>query len=245
MVKTNHYQVAGEVLVTTTGNIDNLDFEDCSVILMNNASLSTIRGLKAGYPGQEVSIVSIGAGQVNFSHQDSGSSAANRLINFVTSGITPLAAGVGKATYKYDLTTDRWRLINHNQGAPISIAFSAGNFTASGAMTWTVDAGDIFGDTYYLQGRLLTLHFSYVNTTVGGVASTELRKTYPNGYISSGRFPCFFRQSENGNITFTLTNGLTTASDTYMRFYNNVTGAAWALTTNLTTVEGFAIIGIN
>jgi len=84
-----------EVTLTTTGNIDDLDFGNVSLIRMNNASLATIRGLKAGYAGQIVTIVSVGAGQVDLAHQNAGSSAGNRFINFATIGTTCLAAGVG------------------------------------------------------------------------------------------------------------------------------------------------------
>ena len=51
---------------TTTGNIDNLDFAHARYIRANNATVSTIRGLVAGYyDGQVVTIISIGAGEVD------------------------------------------------------------------------------------------------------------------------------------------------------------------------------------
>jgi hypothetical protein len=112
VAKTSNYQVAGTFDVSTTGTINDLDFQSCAVIRMTNATLATLTGLKAGYPGQMVTIVATGAGQVNLSHQNAGSAAANRLINAVTSAVTSLAAGVGAATYTYDDTTARWRLVD-------------------------------------------------------------------------------------------------------------------------------------
>src|ERR1035437_9565563 len=120
--------VLTEFSVTTTGNIDDLDFSNANTIRMNNASLATIRGLKAGVAGQQVTIVSIGAGEVDFAHQNAGSTAANRLINTVTSGITPLAPGKGTAVYEYDGTAARWRLVSHTQGAAIAVTYNAGDF---------------------------------------------------------------------------------------------------------------------
>jgi hypothetical protein len=138
-----------EITLTTTGNIDDLDFGNASIIRMNNATISTIRGLKAGAAGQRITIVSIGAGDVHFSNENAGSTASYRLINFVTSCTTPLAAGKGAATYQYDVTTNRWRLVSHNQGATITVAFDAANFTSTGGGTaWTVIAAN--QETYAL-----------------------------------------------------------------------------------------------
>jgi hypothetical protein len=95
---------------TTTGNIDNLDFQHARYIRANNATLATIRGLVAGYyDGQVVTIVSIGAGQVNLSHQNTNSTAANRIITN-NANTHAYAAGTGTVTLQYDLTTARWRV---------------------------------------------------------------------------------------------------------------------------------------
>jgi len=112
--KTYHYQPAGTITVTTTGNIDDLDFQKCAVVLMNNASTATLRGLKAGYPGQRVSVVSVGAGAVVFANNDSGSLAANRLA--IPPGATTLTAGNGSATFAYNEVASRWRLVSYEPG---------------------------------------------------------------------------------------------------------------------------------
>lgn len=163
-----------EVTFTTTGNIDDLNFSNANLIRMNNATDATIRGLLAGIHGQIVTIVSIGAGNVFLANQNAGSSAGNRLINTVTSGNTPLAAGFGTGTYQYDDTTDRWRLITHEQGAPLTVAFSAGDYTAGGAQTWTVQAGDVTTSKYYIKGNLIWFQLALDNTSVGGTPDTRL-----------------------------------------------------------------------
>ena len=56
----------------------------------------------------------------------------------------------------------------------ITIPYSAADFTASGSMTWTVDAGDVVVLRYLTIGKLATLLVDLSNTTVGGTPSTHL-----------------------------------------------------------------------
>jgi len=168
-----------EVTFTTTGNIDDLDFSNASIIRMNNASDATIRGLLAGVPGQIVTIVSIGAGHVYLAHQNANSDPENRLINFASSGNTPLAKGSGTATYQYDGTTDRWRLIQHEQGDPIDIPYNSGDFTATGSMTWTVESGDLKYFAYILKGTTLQVAVRIELSSVGGTPDVALQVLIP------------------------------------------------------------------
>jgi hypothetical protein len=114
------------------------------------------------------------------------SSAANRLINYATSASTSLAAGVGTAQYVYDGTTARWRLVAHEQGAPITATYSALNFTAS-AGTWTVDSGDITTLTYLLRGRELTVRFRIENTDVSATPTDLLIGTAAWGGFTAAK----------------------------------------------------------
>lgn len=175
-----------EYTTTTTGNIDDLDFGTASLIRMNNASLATIRGLANGIPGQRVTIVSIGAGQVDLSHQNAGSAAANRLINFVTVGATPLAAGTGTATYQYDGTTLRWRLVAHEQGAYIVPAFVAGDYTGSGSMTVTVASGDVARFAYKVFGKAINIEMQLQQMTIGGTPDTYVQRVMPGSFSIAG-----------------------------------------------------------
>lgn len=181
-IKTHNYQIAGELVITSTGNIDNLNLEGCALLRMNNASLATIRGFAAGFPGQLVTVVSIGAGQVDLAHQNAGSAAANRLVNFVTVGSTPLAAGAGSAVYQYDVTSARWRLVSHEQGAWIAVAYNSSNFSAS-AGVWTVDSGDQVTYAYMLVGKQLIFAF-YIQATELS-ASAYLMLAIPGGFVAA------------------------------------------------------------
>ncbi len=187
MAKTNNYQIAGETSITTTGNIDDLDVKGYSLLRMNNASLATIRGIRAGYDGQELTIVSIGAGDVGLAHQNANSSAANRLINPYTSIDVPLAAGSGTATFRYDSTTQRWRLVDHCQGAWISVPFAAGNFAGRGAMTWTVAAGDVETLAYEIIDNTVYINVALNTTDVGGVLNNWLQIQMPFTALKTGQ----------------------------------------------------------
>lgn len=221
----------GEASLTTTGNIDDLDFSNASLVRMNNATDATLRGLVAGTAGQVVSIQSVGAGNVFLAHQNAGSTAANRLINFATSANTPLAAGVGVAVYQYDGTTARWRLITHDQGVGITPTFAAGDYTASGSMTWTLQSGDVLAEHYYLRGRKLTVAIALSSTTVGGSVSTGLRRLL-FGFTAKDFQRTAVVITDNGVRSTGYIE--VTAAITYAEFHRS-DNANWTLATNNTT----------
>lgn len=161
---------SSEATFTTTGTINDLDFGTANLIRMNNATAATITGLKAGNSGQLVTIVSIGAGQVNLSHQTT-STAANRLVNFCTSADTPLAAGVGTATYQYDITTARWRLITHEQGLLIAYTCTWRNLVTNPVL----NNGTLL-TSYFLRNREVevVINLSIGNTTTLGTGGLWL-----------------------------------------------------------------------
>lgn len=233
----NHYQTARTVTVTTTGNIDDLDFSKAGLIRMNNASDATIRGLKAGYVGQRVTIVSVGAGHVYFSPQDTNSTAANRLLNPITVGNTPLAAGKGAATYQYDGTTERWRLITHAQGTPIAIAYASGNYTASTG-TWTVDSADQVTLSYLISGmtKQMRMLFAVVETTTSN-ATTQLRIALPGSYSPVEETDGLFRARDNTATVSELGLVLVEAGVARLRL-QLADGTQWAVSTNNTSVQG-------
>ncbi len=136
---------------TLTGSgINDFDFNNADLVRMNNATLSVITGLKAGYPGQRVTFVSIGAGVVHFTHQDASSVATNRLINICTSDHTNLAAGSGFATYQYDDTTARWRLVDFDQGGPLTYSV-----TWKGSVSDPAIGNGTLTGSYYLRSRVI------------------------------------------------------------------------------------------
>lgn len=234
-MKSYNYQPAGTITVSTTGNIDDLDFQGCAVILMSNATLATIRGLKAGHPGQLVTILSIGAGEVDLSHQSTGSAAANRMINWITGASTPLAPGAGQATYAYDDGESRWKLVGHDQGAWISVPYNAGDFTAT-AGTWTVDAGDVNTFAYYVQGKSVTVNL-FISTTSVSANPTGLLVALPHGFTAANATRQISAMINNGTGTTGFLD-FGSGSMTVIRACRDTAGTAWDIATNATYVLG-------
>lgn len=217
-------------LTTPTGRGD-------LVIYCNNASLLTLQGITAGFEGQQLRLISIGAGQVDLVHQSGSASAANRIINAATSGNTSLAAGKGYAVLTYDDTNDRWRLTEHCQGAYITTAFSAGDYTASSG-TWTVDAGDAVTIQYYLTAKTNHVMFRITGTDV---SATPTKLNILNGAWGSFTTtkavsnPCVVNDAAGGELFGTCE---VAASDTKIQIGRSG-GAAWSTTSSdNTTVAG-------
>ncbi len=227
-----------EQTTTSTGTQNDFSLSARYTLLRcNNASDLTITGFTIGgsapVGGDRVTVVSVGAGNVFLTHQAS-STAAYRLINFATVGTTPLAAGQGTATYVYDDTTDRWRLITHEQGGPIDVTFASGNYTASGSMTWTLTSPDQRQLAYELRGQWLTVYASLADTTIGGTASASLKVTIPNSFQANASYA-----AQVGAVHLGVNAGASTtfyvrvlSADPTSVYLNRVDGADWSLGTN-------------
>ncbi len=67
-------------------------------------------------------------------------------------------------------------------GQWVSPAFLASNFSANGAMTWTVASSTTY--SYALTGRTMTVAMT-LSGTVGGTLNTQLLVAIPNGYVAT------------------------------------------------------------
>ena len=210
-----------------------------SVVYLNNSSDLTINGIAAGYEGQLVTFISQGAGNVFFAHQSGSAAAGDKLFNFVVSWLTPLAAGKGRATYRYN--GSQWTLVEHEQGDFISFAFSAGNYTAGGSQTWTVASGDVTADLYYIKGHAMTWNFRYTTTTVGGTPATTLIRTFPEGNLRAGNWLCTILATDNGTdkIARTINTGTNTMA------FSFIPAANWAAATDNSGVNGTCTVGLS
>jgi hypothetical protein len=227
--------------ITLTGTQNDLALTGASayaptLVRLSNASSLTITGVGPGVAGQIVRFVSVGAGDVFFTHQSAGSSAADRLINFATTGTTPLAAGVGWAEFQYDGTTARWRMIAHEQGA--ALAFVPSTSAATGA--WTVDnPGDISSSRYFLRGRQLTVTFGYLNTTTS-LATATIAFTVPNGYTTAFGALTMMRGLEN--VTEVRAMVYTSGGTTLTLQRQDSTN--WSALTNQLSVQGEIVVEV-
>jgi len=170
----------GPVTSTLTGTQNNFALSPGTQLLrLNNSALLTITGLAAGFDGQLLTLESVGSGQVDLMSESASSLAANRLTNIAATGATSLYPGLGSASYVYDLTLARWRLLAHEQGQSLSLPYASIVFTGGGAQTWTVQAGDYGGVWTYLQGRFLTVAWNFLTTSVAGVPNPSLQFQLP------------------------------------------------------------------
>jgi hypothetical protein len=128
------------------------------------------------------------------------------------------------------------------RGNPVAIPipYNAADFSASAAMTWTVDAIDVVTFSYLLEGKKLTLWWRLTNTTVGGVvAGANLLIRFPNGLRAAMETVQVTAAAPGGAafeavLAFTQV-GLTTF--TVLRF-----SAAWVLGVNNTDVSGILTV---
>jgi len=226
---------------TVTGAQNNFALTaNCALLRVNNAALVTFSGFSAGYDGQRLTVESIGAGQVDFIPQSALSTVGNRFVNFATIGNTSHAPGSGRSVYVYDLTTARWVLIHHEQGAWIAPAYAAGDFTASSG-TWTVDAGDVGHYRYRLSGRTLEISW-YLNTTSVSATPTTLKIRLPGGFtgLVGPRAIGTLNVSDNG-ATFVQSNSEVPSGGTTIDLYktpNAGGGGTFAVAVNTTYVSG-------
>lgn len=164
-------------------------------------------------------------------HQDVNSTAANRIITASTNG--QIVGANGRISLVYDGTTDRWRAVAVDPGAPINVAHAAGNFTASGSMTWTVEAADQITFTYRQSGKFLYLTLNTNATSIGGTPSTELYTALPAGFVCTRSFLIPTIGVNNGVLAHIYINPV--AGGTVLRFYL-FAGGNWTASTNNTNV---------
>jgi hypothetical protein len=193
--------------------------------------------------GSKVRIVNLGPDVLYLDHQSASSLAANRMLNLATSAPTPLAVG-GTADYMYDGVL-RWRLMQHEQGAWITPVFAAGTFTGFGAMTWTVDAGDVVTCSYRLTGRTIQFTFDLTTTSVGGTPNVVLQI----GNVAFGGFTCT-RQSFQPYIKNDNAGGDAIArlqvsgGGTMLSLFNGMGAPNWTASTNANGVYGHVVFEV-
>ena len=131
------------------------------------------------------------------------------------------------------------KLVKYSTALPVSQwktrPFVASNYTASGAMVWSVAAGDIGSETWMLVGRTMTFTFVISNTTVGGVPDYALRIALPVGFRATSLARANIRIKNNGAFVWGYCT--TTAGATYLScILSNAVNFFAA--TDATSVEG-------
>ncbi len=220
-----------EVTTTAVGTQHNFNpgLNGDTVIRCNNASLLTISGFPAGYGGQRLRLFTIGAGQVDLLHYNAGSLTANRLVNWAASAPTSLAPSTvptrAFAEFQYSAPDGQWVLRAHEQGACITPAYAASDYTAT-AGTWTVQAGDVSINAYLLRGRVLLWHVRLVGTDVS--ATAVLKSKIPGGFQATTNEPYSLTRTVNTAAAV----GMSVASGLDFIHYQSVLGDAFTAGAN-------------
>lgn len=117
-----------------------------------------------------------------------------------------------------------------------TITYAAGNFTAGGTQTWTVDSGDVAVNRYTDIGLTMLWSLGVVTTTTGGTASTELRVTLPASRTVSATTTGVCAGIDNGTEVPSVWTA--TAGNTYVSFFRTISGANWSnASTNATALR--------
>lgn len=120
---------------------------------------------------------------------------------------------------------------------PATRTFAAGDFTASGTMTWDVDSGDVLTHEWSQTNKNLFWAIDAVTTDVGGVAGTGLRIALPNSLVAKVRQYFFFQYVDAGAAAATG-ECRTTAGGTFIECFKAGT-TNWTITSSDNTTVRF------
>lgn len=225
-----------EQTTSSTGAQHNFDLNAKLTFLRCTGAAPSFSGFtvlgSAPTAGCRVIIHCIGSTSAKVTNQDTNSTAANRIISPSSTG--QIVGVNGTIELIYDDTTDRWRVDDVHPGQPISVAFSAGNFTAS-AGDWTLTSPDQIVYRYQQEGTRVFFEFNFSNTTVSSTPSglrVEIAST--TGFTVSGRAFLVMRVDDNGTVAIAQADF--NSAVTYVQF--SKTSGNWATSTDNTVVAG-------
>lgn len=119
------------------------------------------------------------------------------------------------------------------------VPFSASNYTAGGGGTWTVASGDVVTHAYCLIGKVMTVWFSFSNTTTAANA-TSLIIPIPDGLVCDRYTEGIYRMILSG---VGIGTGLYTigAGGTTISFFWTLAGTTFANITDGVSFYGHAV----
>jgi hypothetical protein len=147
------------------------------------------------------------------------------------------AGGAGVPSFQSDLAlggTYKERGRTTAIGEWLAVAFNAGDFTANGAMTWTVEAGDLTTFAYALVGKTLLVAVIIQTTSVGGTPNTYLQVKLPGGLVAArSTYTPAFAQDNGAAQEVAIARTIAGQSNLYI---GRLGGANWSLATNATSI---------
>lgn len=176
-----------------------------------------------------------------------------RLPSSIASGRVPHATSDDVLGSDADLTFDgsilsvtggyKERSRSVPMGEFTDVPFDAGNFTASGSMTWTVQSTDVVTFAYALVGKLITINFTLDQTSIGGTASNALQIAIPGGFTSAKAFYALIQLNEGSGAV--VAQARVTVGGSVIQIFKMDSTTNFALTTNTTYVRGSLAFAIS
>lgn len=171
----------------------------------------------------------------------------------VADGVTRGSLIYGNATPNWDelvvggdntfLSSDGTDVSWKSLGVWTTPGFNAADFTANGAMTWTVEAGDVITYAYIIIGKTMYVNYYISLTTVGGTLNNALQIAIPASKVSANNNVTLGVTRDNGgpNTTSLVIIG---AGTTVISVYHQVPAVNWSAATNTTSVFGSVVFEI-
>ena len=151
----------------------------------------------------------------------------NGVVDKLAANINGLLMAEHNQDGSHGVITERGRTVA--LGVWTDIPYAAANYTASGAMTWTVALADQASLRYILIGRTCTVQFRIQLTTVGGGGSSALQLTLPDALKADGEYNGVFAYGNVANVGVGhVFNGGT--NKTRLIFNRDFSGTNWDVT---------------
>lgn len=169
-----------------TGTQNNFSLTAAQVVLRcNGASPLVLTGFNVAGgtvpAGASVRVQNAGSSTIRVAAEDTGSTAAYRIIGESLRG--QIIGPNGSVTLMYDGVSTRWRIVAVNPGAAIPVPYSGGNFTGFDAgSVWTVDAGDVSAFTFKQNGTTFMVFITIATSSVSGNPTSGFNVALPNGF---------------------------------------------------------------
>lgn len=178
-------------------------------------------------------VTNTGLYKFEFLHMNTGSNAGNRI---------QCPGGVRYMLHPRESvdvvkTATGWRLLE-KADQWIDVTFAAGNFTANGAGTWTVQSADQGTLAYQIDGNKMTVSFFLNSTSVAG-GPTSLQIAIPGGRTAARTMVAALAQCVDNGVEKTSAHVAVAAGFAFLFLRVDATAAtAWANSTNATNVSG-------
>ena len=157
---------------TITGTTNNWSTGSASAIQrISSSSANTITGLLAGSNGDLRFFTNVGSFNMTFTHEDTGSTAANRF-SFSNNSNIILNTGCSFTIY-YDTTTARWRDLCYNAASNASNKFLPARTPVNDTNYTVLSTDYLIAYTNLTAGRTMTLPSASGNTFKTYVAKDE------------------------------------------------------------------------